>query len=78
MSSGFRDKLYWRLVDGHWAFHCFKKNRSRGFVALCGRAELRRSGGQGIARPEAWQRCGLCDGIEMRRRGWSESGPKTK
>lgn len=71
--SGLRDKLYWRPVAGRW--HCFKK-ADEGFMALCGAAALDQSGGQSIARPPAVMRCGICDGKEMDRRGWEESGPE--
>ncbi len=71
---GLQDKLYWREVrGGQW--HCFKKNGEGTFTSLCGRHDLSRSGGQAIDRPHPWQRCGLCDGREMQRRGWNESGP---
>lgn len=87
MSSGFRDKLYWRFGASTLA-HCFKKsselrNGPRGWVtlrvwvSLCGRATLTRSRGQAVERPEPRFRCGRCDGLEMERRGWDESGPTT-
>jgi len=77
VSSGFKDKLYWRPAGG--TFHCFK--RTEGSPArcapLCGRVEpLHSMGGQGIARPPPVFRCGRCDGLEMGRRGWDESGPE--
>ncbi len=77
VSSGFKDKLYWRPQSG--MFHCF--TRAKGspaqWVSLCGRADaLRSTGGQGIARPPPGFRCGRCDGLEMGRRGWDESGPE--
>ena len=76
---GFVDKLYWRRVGpvGH-AYHCFSKVAGRKkipFVSLCGRFDLIRSGGQACSRPAPWNRCGICDGLEMKRRGWDESGP---
>lgn len=78
--SGLKDKLYWREV-GAMNFHCFKRvEGSRGGTtahcrSLCGRHEIKRSGGQASRRPESILRCGYCDGAEMQRRGWEESGP---
>lgn len=72
--AGLRDKLYWREVHGRW--HCFKKAGHPLYVSLCGRHERTRSGGQAISRPRPELRCGLCDGREMDRRGWTESGPE--
>ena len=37
---------------------------------------LSNSGGQSIDRPAAVKRCAKCDGLEMKRRGWDESGPE--
>ena len=75
--SGLRDKLYWREAsDGSW--HCFKKNQYNTFTSLCGRFDRERSGGQAIDRPSVWQRCGMCDGKEIDRRGWEESGPERR
>ena len=79
--SGFKDKLYWRRVAGFW--HCFKKSRDpetgkRFYASLCGGHELDRSGGQALDRPAAVLRCGSCDGAEMHRRGWTESGPERR
>jgi len=72
--SGLRDKLYWRRVDdGPW--HCFKGLDIGGFGSLCGKHEIAKSGGQDSRRPEPIFRCGRCDGAEMNRRGWDESGP---
>lgn len=76
--SGFRDKLYWRLAGGLW--HCFKKGTSAGpraFYSLCGGESLLRVGTQQVRRPRPELRCGRCDGLEMQRRGWEESGPAT-
>lgn len=70
---GLSDKLYWRLAGGK--SHCFKKAKGGGFVSLCGNWERWRSGGQACRRPLPWKRCGACDGLEMARRGWAESGP---
>jgi hypothetical protein len=68
-SNGFTDKLFWRKARGEW--HCFQKlAQGRGYVSLCPRREIALMLGQQIARPEAHLRCGLCDGLEMARRGW--------
>ena len=68
------DHLYWRKARGQW--HCFKKiAQVRGYVSLCQRQEIAMVRGQQIGRPEAHLRCGLCDGLEMARRGWGGSGP---
>jgi hypothetical protein len=73
-SKGLTDKLYWRRARGEW--HCFKKlAQVRGFISLCQRQEISSVRGQKISRPEAALRCGLCDGLEMERRGWQGSGP---
>jgi hypothetical protein len=74
MSSGFTDKLYWRERSGTW--HCFTRSTGGGYVSLCERFRLSNSGGQSVDRPAAIKRCGLCDGLEMKRRGWDESGPE--
>jgi hypothetical protein len=72
--EGLTDKLYWRIARGEW--HCFKKlAQVRGFVSLCRRREIALVLGQKISRPEAPLRCGVCDGLEMERRGWEGSGP---
>jgi hypothetical protein len=72
--AGLTDKLYWRKARGEW--HCFEKlAQVRGFVSLCQRREIAIVLGQQIARPEAHLRCGLCDGLEMARRGWEGAGP---
>jgi hypothetical protein len=81
MSTGFADKLFWRQVGLKW--HCFKRlSRQKGekpcWGSLCCRHELSRSGGQECRRPPAHLRCGLCDGAEMERRGWDESGPESE
>lgn len=78
--SGLRDKLYWRSAVSRRdevtvRFHCFKKHEQGGYISLCGYEWRRNSGGQGCRRPRAELRCGICDGAEMKRRGWSESGP---
>lgn len=81
MPKGLTDKLYWRAIDGASALssmHCFKKQNGGGYVSLCGR--FRKGvlgGGQHCNRPRAEMRCGACDGAEMKRRGWSESGPES-
>jgi hypothetical protein len=68
------DKLYWRKARGEW--HCFKKlPQVRGYVSLCQRLEIAMVRGRQISRPEAALRCGVCDGLEMERRGWEGSGP---
>jgi hypothetical protein len=72
--EGLTDKLYWRKARGKW--HCFKKlAQVRGYVSLCQHQEIAMVRGQQISRPEARLRCGLCDGLEMLRRGWDGSGP---
>lgn len=84
MPSGLSDKLYWRQVgvlsDARGRYHCFKRaasgpNHRARCVSLCGRHAIERSGGQACRRPEVILRCGECDGREMERRGWEESGP---
>jgi hypothetical protein len=73
-SKGLTEKLYWRRSRGQW--HCFKRlDQGRGYISLCDRREISFVQGQKIARPEAHLRCGLCDGLEMERRGWDGSGP---
>jgi hypothetical protein len=76
VSSGFNDKLYWRRVAPNSIYHCFKKVEGGGFISLCRKHWIERSGGQAIDRPRSEFRCGLCDGKEMERRGWEESGPE--
>jgi hypothetical protein len=72
--EGLTDKLYWRKARGEW--HCFRKlAQVRGYISLCQRQEIRSVRGQKISRPEAALRCGVCDGLEMERRGWEGSGP---
>jgi hypothetical protein len=44
--------------------------RNRGFRSLCQRQEIALVRAQKISRPDAHLRCGLCDGLEMARRGW--------
>jgi hypothetical protein len=68
------DHLYWRKARKQW--HCFKKiAQVRGYVSLCQRQEIAVVRGRAISRPEATLRCGVCDGLEMERRGWEGSGP---
>jgi hypothetical protein len=72
--EGLTDKLFWRRARAEW--HCFEKlAQVRGYVSLCHRREIALVLGQQISRPEAHLRCGLCDGLEMERRGWGGSGP---
>jgi hypothetical protein len=72
--DGLTDKLYWRRSRGEW--HCFRKlPQVRGYISLCQGREISFVQGQQIARPEAALRCGVCDGLEMERRGWEGSGP---
>lgn len=80
--QGLTDKLYWRWEPG--AYHCYRKVRigsgrfSFEYQSLCGRGRTINPGmikGQGCRRPEPGLRCGICDGKEMERRGWAESGP---
>lgn len=75
--SGLTDKLYWRRAAGRW--HCFKRTKWRGcFKALCNPdINITKVGGQDIRRPIPLLRCARCDGREMKRRGWEESGPET-
>lgn len=75
---GWRDKLYWRprvsmgrVMNFPW--HCYKKS-GKWWEALCGQAVIYRTGGQDCRRPDPLMRCGRCDGLEMERRGWEESG----
>ncbi len=71
---GLSDKLYWRkLATERW--HCYKKVEGGGFQSLCGPHFTSRSHGQECRRPSVHRRCGRCDGLEMERRGWDESGP---
>jgi len=73
--QGLKDKLYWREgAPGSGHYHCFTRSKKGVYVSLCGRFELKRSGGQGCGRPAVLKRCGLCDGREADRRGWEESG----
>lgn len=80
MMAGLKDKLYWRQFDPETnprgRYHCFKRDKDgRVYESLCGGLELERSGGQGCRRPRSELRCAVCDGREMQRRGWEESGP---
>jgi hypothetical protein len=71
---GLTDNLFWRKARKQW--HCFKKiAQVRGYVSLCQRLEIAMVRGREISRPEAVLRCGVCDGLEMERRGWVGSGP---
>lgn len=81
--QGFSDKLYWRCKLGG-VYHCLKRtssvspgNRKHEFRSLCDKFAVPkgRLGGQGCRRPVPILRCGICDGKEMKRRGWKESGP---
>ena len=84
--SGLRDKLYWRPRRDTW--HCYRKEtKSEGayFRTLCtfglpinSHIVSKGPGGQKTARPPALLRCAVCDGLEMERRGWSESGSESK
>lgn len=74
MSKGFVDKLYWRRVHVHGPAHCFRKQDGK-YRSLCGSWQIARTGGQGCKRPPPVRRCSQCDGAEMIRRGWDESGP---
>lgn len=71
------DKLYWRRDDGSLAeaWHCFIKNTAGGFLSLCGKIQRSHSDGRALTRPAQHLRCSACDGQEMARRGWQESGP---
>lgn len=76
--QGLRDKLYWRYF--YALYHCLKKTEAEAgheFRSLCGNVLLPagKLGGQDCRRPEPRLRCGVCDGKEMDRRGWKESGP---
>ena len=77
MSSGLKDKLYWRWTSPGVA-HCFEKvgrGKKAFFESLCGRYERKTSGGQEALRPPSMFRCGLCDGHEMKMRGHEQSMP---
>lgn len=74
LPKGLTDKLYWREGPGG-LYHCFKALSAGGYISLCRQLTRNRSGGQMCDRPPPLFRCGLCDGAEMRRRGWDESGP---
>jgi len=75
MPTGLADKLYWRQLWPFAKFHCFKKHSRGGYISLCGGEEIPRSMGQRCSRPPPYKRCAICDGLEMKRRGWKESGP---
>lgn len=77
--SGLRDKLYWRPGLSVWhRWHCFKKASDGAYVSLCDHSIAReKSAGQGLHRPPAALRCARCDALEMKRRGWDESGPES-
>lgn len=70
--SGWTDKLYWRFTAEATA-HCFKRAADGGYISLCERWWMPHSGGQSCSRPAPPARCGRCDGLEMQRRGHSES-----
>lgn len=78
MGIGLTDKLYWRPGDDG-RFHCFKRlsesSRRPGekFISLCHRQTKPVAGGGRLARPPVGMRCGMCDGLEMKRRGKDES-----
>lgn len=78
---GLRDKLYWRArYPSALRFHCFKRvaGNRREYIALCDDdISIKHSGGQSIRRPPAFLRCAQCDCAEMKRRGWTESGPES-
>lgn len=77
IGSGFRDKLYWRQTGGRM-YHCFKKldpRDGKGYVSLCGRITMKRSGGQSLDRPPPYARCARCDVEEAARRGWEDCAP---
>lgn len=80
--SGWADKLYWRPPHysgmGGTVWHCFKSCAGGGWVSLCTKRAITRTGGQAIARPPSVLRCPLCDGHEMERRGWAEGGADSK
>ena len=79
--SGLKDKLYWRQHKDRGPWHCFKRIQSdaKEWQSLCGHYfKVGRIGGGECKRPNAWLRCGICDGLEMERRGWTESGPASK
>lgn len=69
-----RDKVYWRMSPLGWC--CYRKTNG-GYMSLCARFTLKRLGGQQLTRPMVIKRCGRCDGLEMVRRGWEESGPES-
>ena len=77
--QGLRDKLYWRYFGA--LYHCLKKTATEDgrheFRSLCGHYSKATGtlGGQDCRRPDPRLRCGVCDGKEMKRRGWEESGP---
>lgn len=85
---GLADKLYWRPVGPVpeprvQVWHCFKKLRGKKgekdlWGSLCGDHVRTKSGGQSCQRPRVVLRCARCDGAEMKRRGWEESGPESK
>lgn len=71
---GLKDKLYWRRVNG-LIYCCFTGKTGVGYLSLCTRWRLERSGGQAIDRPPVSSRCTTCDRLECRRRGKDESLP---
>ena len=75
---GFKDKLYWRFVGDDNRWHSFTRGYDRSvYPSLCARYLRTTSGGQKCSRPKAVLRCADCDKLEMRRRGWAESGPES-
>jgi hypothetical protein len=78
--AGLRDPIYWRPFGRFHAFVRVKGEPGVKYASLCGRVAYgprERIGGQATRRPSPELRCGLCDGLEMERRGWAESGPTT-
>lgn len=78
--SGWADKLYWRQYARGALWHCFKRCEGGPptWAPLCeADVVLTRSGGQASCRPPAWLRCPICDGAEMKRRGWDEGADES-
>lgn len=78
---GLQDKLYWRMSRHTGKWHCFKRydlrRRTVWRALCCPEITIMRLEGQDIRRPIPLLRCAACDGAEMKRRGWEESGPET-
>ena len=72
-NHGLTWKPKWRQVDAGGEFHCFMKDGHGGYVSLCGRYEVKRTGGQQCHRPHALRRCARCDLGEMQVYGRDES-----